>query len=274
MALPSPLPGSPVVVTGASSGIGDAIARRLAARGHDLVLVARREDRLEALAAELHERSTVTAEIAVVDLADPDERGAFAGELGEREIAGLVNNAGVGAFGRVADADPGHLRTLVALNVAAVQELTTAVLGGMVERGEGAVLVVASILGHGPVPFNATYAASKAFGIALSEAVHAELQGTGVSSTVLSPGPVRTEIYGPSGAEALESLGPDALWQEPDEVARAAVAAMERGSRSATPGVVNQLAALGGRYLPRTVTLPLQAVVGGALPQLRRQLGL
>ena len=90
---------------------------------------------------------------------------------------------------------------------------------------------------------------------------------------MLSPGPVRTEIYGPSGAEALESLGPDALWQEPDDVARAAVAAMERGSRSVTPGLVNQLAALGGRFLPRAVTLPLQAVIGGALPQLRRQFG-
>jgi short-subunit dehydrogenase len=262
-----------VIVTGASAGIGDAIAHRLAARGHDLVLVARREDRLDSLAGELHERYSVTAEIAAVDLADPDERGAFAAGLGGREIAGLVNNAGVGAFGRVADADADHLRTLVALNVAAVQELTTAVLGGMVERGEGAVLVVASILGHGPVPFNATYAASKAFAIALSEAIHAELQGTGVSSTVLSPGPVRTDIYGSSGAEALEELGPDVLWQEPDEVARAAVAAMERGSRSATPGRANQLAAVGGRYLPRTLTLPLQAAIGGALPQLRRRFG-
>jgi short-subunit dehydrogenase len=262
-----------VVVTGASSGIGDAIARRLAARGHDLVLVARREDRLDALARELRRRYGVTAETTPVDLADADERGAFAEALGEREISGLVNNAGVGAFGPVADAEPDHLRTLVALNVAAVQELTTAVLGGMVDRGEGAVLVVASILGHGPVPLNATYAASKAFAIALSEAVHAELIGTGVSSTVLSPGPVRTEIYGPSGAEALESLGPDALWQEPDEVARAAVAAMERGSRSATPGLVNQIAAAGGRFLPRTLSLPLQAAVGGALPQLRRRFG-
>jgi short-subunit dehydrogenase len=262
-----------VVVTGASSGIGEAIARRLAARGHDLVLVARREDRLDALARELGERYAVTAAVEAVDLADAGERAAFADSLRGREVAGLVNNAGVGAFGPVADADPSHLRMLVALNVAAVQELTAAVLGGMVERGEGAVLVVASILGHGPVPLNATYAASKAFAIALSEAVHAELLGSGVSSTVLSPGPVRTGIYGPSGAESLESLGPDALWQEPDEVARAAVAAMERGDRSATPGLANQLAAAGGRYLPRTLTLPLQAAIAGALPQLRRRFG-
>jgi short-subunit dehydrogenase len=123
------------------------------------------------------------------------------------------------------------------------------------------------------VPLNATYAASKAFAIALSEAVHAELRGTGVSSTVLSAGPVRTDIYGSSGAEALEALGPDALWQEPDEVARAAVAAMRRGDRSATPGRTNQLAAAGGRYLPRTLTLPMQAAIAGALPGLRRRFG-
>jgi short-subunit dehydrogenase len=273
MALPAPVPGFPVVVTGASSGIGAAIAHELAAAGYDLVLVARREDRLEALAEELHERYAVTAGVEAVDLADPGERAAFAEALAKRPVAGLVNNAGLGAFGPVAEADPGHLRTLVALNVAAVQELTTAVLGGMVERGEGAVLVVASILGHGPVPLNATYAASKAFAIALSEAVHAELLASGVSSTVLSPGPVRTGIYGPSGAESLESLGPDAQGQEPDEVARAAVAAMERGDRSATPGLANQLAAAGGRYLPRTLTLPLQAAIAGALPQLRRRFG-
>jgi short-subunit dehydrogenase len=273
MALPAPVPGFPVVVTGASSGIGEAIARELAAAGHDLVLAARREDRLQALARDLRERYAVTVAVEPVDLADRDERAAFAEALAQRPIAGLVNNAGVGAFGRVADADPAHLRLLVALNVAAVQELTAAVLGGMVERGEGAVLVVASILGHGPVPLNATYAASKAFAIALSEAVHAELLGTGVSSTVLSPGPVRTDIYGPSGAEALESLGPDALWQEPDEVARAAVVAMQRGDRSATPGLSNQLAAAGGRYLPRTLTLPLQAAIAGALPKLRRRFG-
>jgi uncharacterized protein len=272
MALPAPAPGRPVVVTGASAGIGEAIARRLAARGHDLLLVARSTDRLRELAAELTERYAVTAAVEAVDLADPGERAAFADSMRERELAGLVNNAGVGAFGPVVEADPDHLRALVAVDVAAVQELTTAVLPGMVARGEGAVLVIASILGHGPVPLNATYAAAKAFALAFSEAIHAELLGTGVSSTAVSPGPVRTGIYEQSGAEDLDGVGPDALWQEPDDVARAAVRAMERGDRTSTPGLVNQLAAVGGRFLPRTVTLPLEAAVGGALPELRRRL--
>jgi short-subunit dehydrogenase len=274
MALPAPSAGVPVVVTGASSGIGEAIAVELAGRGHDLVLAARREDRLAALAEDVQERFGVVAEVAVTDLADPQAREAFGDGLAERDLAGLVNNAGVGAFGRFDEADLSLLRRIASLNVAATQELTARVLPRMIARGEGAVLAIASILGHGPVPLNAAYSASKAFTITLSEAIHAELAGTGVSSTVLSPGPVRTDIFGPSGAEALESLGPDVLWQEPEQVARAAADAMERGDRAATPGVVNQLAAAGGRYLPRTLTLPVQAAVGGALPQLRKRLGI
>lgn len=273
MALTTPAAGRPVVVTGASAGIGEALAGELAARGHDLVLVARREDRLRVLAERLEADHLVAVEVRPADLSDVEVRKGLAAELGRRPVAGLCNNAGVGSFGRFHETDPDALERLVALNVAALSDLTAAVVAGMVERGEGAVLNVASILGHGPQPFNAAYAASKAFAIALSEAVHAELAGTGVSCTVLSPGPVRTDIFATSSAGALEDLGPSALWQEPEDVARAAVDAMEAGVRSLTPGVTNQLAAAGGRFLPRTLSLPVQNVVTAALPGLRRRLG-
>ena len=272
VSLPSPAPGVPVVVTGASSGIGEALAAELAARGHDLLLVARRRDRLRALARELGERERVEVEIRPADLGDPEQRAALVAELRPRALAGLCNNAGLGSFGPYLDTEPGHLSALVELNVAALNDLTAAILPGLVERGEGAVLNVASILGHGPQPYNAAYAATKAFSIALSEAVHVELAGTGVSVTALSPGPVRTDIYAASNAEDVRDVGPAILWQEPDEVARAGVDAMERGARADVPGLINTVAAAGARYMPRTVSLPVQRAIGAALPDLRRVL--
>jgi short-subunit dehydrogenase len=272
MALGTAAPGVPVVVTGASAGIGEALAAELAARGHDLVLVARRRDRLRALARRLREREHVDVEIRPADLADPEQRRALAAELADRQLAGLCNNAGVGSYGPYLDAEPGHLAAMVELNASATNDLMAAVLPGLVARGEGAVLNVASILGHGAQPHNAAYAATKAFAITLSEAVHAELAGTGVSVTALSPGPVRTDIYDSSDAADLQDIGPSLLWQEPDEVARAAVDAMERGERTAVPGLVNALAAAGGRYLPQTIRLPLQQLLAGALPEVRRRL--
>jgi short-subunit dehydrogenase len=270
MALPAPAPDRPVVVTGASSGIGKALAEELAQRGHGVLLVARRREALRALARGLRDRHGVLAEIRPTDLADPGDRADLVGELARREVAGLCNNAGLGSFGRYLDTDPAHLATMIELNTAAVSDLTAAVLPGMVEHGAGAVLNVASILGHGPQPHHAAYAATKAFSIALSEAIHTELAGTGVSVTVLSPGPVRTDIYADSNAEAVRDLGPALLWQEPAEVARAGVDAMERGARTDVPGLVNALAAAGARFVPRTLSMPLQRMAGDALPLLRR----
>ena len=236
MALPAPVPGVPVAVTGASSGIGEALAGELAARGHDVLLVARREERLRTLAEELRLLHGVTAEVRAADLAAAEDRDELAAELAERELAGLCNNAGIGSYGPYLDTDPDHVAGMIAVNTVALNALTAAVLPGMARRGAGAVLNVASILGHGPQPLNAAYAATKAFAIALSEAVHAELAGSGVSVSVLSPGPVRTDIYGPSSAETLEDIGPGFIWQEPEDVARAGVELMERGGAHGRPG--------------------------------------
>ena len=274
MALPSPESGVPVVVTGASAGIGEALARELASRGHDLLLVARRRGELRALAKDLRDRDGVAVDIRPADLADAEQRRALADELAGMELAGLCNNAGIGSFGPYVETERERLAALVQLNVAGVNDVMAAVLPGMVERGAGAVLNLASILGHGPQPHNAAYGATKAFILTLSEAVHAELAGTGVSVTALSPGPVRTGIYEQSAAEEIEGLGGPLFWQDADEVARAGVEAMERGARSVVPGVTNLLAAAGSRFLPRTVTLPIETALGAAVPELRKRFGL
>jgi short-subunit dehydrogenase len=260
MALPAPDPTSTVIVTGASSGLGAALARELAARGHGVTLVARRRDALRRLAAEIEADHPVAVRTHVADLAKPKARRTVvrAVEADGLGIAGLCNNAGVGKFGPFHEEDPEWLNALVALNVNAVHELTLAVLPGMVERGEGAVLNVASILGFGPLPTNASYSASKAFVINLSEAIHTELHGTGVSCTAFSPGPVRTGAVEASGAEDFVPFQPDVLFADAEAVARAGVDAMEDGRRSAIPGLVNRLLAAGNRHLPRTVTLPLE----------------
>ena len=273
MPLPEPTPGRPVVVTGASAGIGEALAEELASRGHDLVVVARRAPVLRRLARRLEREHAVAVAVEAVDLADAAARDALLRRLtGRGRVpAGLCNNAGIGAFGRFVEADRRRERSLVAVNVVAVHALTAGVLPAMVREGSGAVLNVASILGHGPQPFQATYAASKAFVLSLSEAVAAELVGTGVSCTALSPGPVRTSIFATSGAGTFERLAPDLLWQQPAEVARAAVDAMESGSRSVVPGLTNQVVAAAWRFLPNTLRLPLQEGFTAALPRVRRQ---
>lgn len=259
MSLPGPRADTTVVVTGASSGIGEALALELASRGHGLTLVARRREVLHELAARIAREHHVQVEVEVADLAKPRSRAACVRAIqhGEREVVGLCNNAGVGRFGAFHEEEPDQLNALVALNVNALHELTLAFLPAMVERGEGAVLNVASILGHGPVPNNASYSASKAFAITLSEAIHTELLGTGVSCTAFSPGPVDTDAIAASGVEDVVPFTPGVLFAGVGSVARAGVDAMEGGRRSAIPGRVNQLFAAGSRYLPRTVTLPL-----------------
>ena len=247
------------MVTGASSGIGEALAHELASRGHNVTLIARRRARLRALAAELEATHGISARFHVADLATARGRKTALAAIGAdgRVIAGLCNNAGVGRFGAFHEEEPERLNALVALNVDAVHELTLALLPGMVDRGAGAVLNVASILGHGPVPNNASYSASKAFVLTLSEAIHTELSGTGVSCTAFSPGPVRTDAIAASGVEDHVPFTPGLFFADIAAVARAGVDAMESGRRTAIPGLANQLFAAGSRYLPRTVTLPL-----------------
>jgi uncharacterized protein len=259
MALPPPTLDSTVLVTGASAGIGTELARELAARNYNLVLVARREERLRELAEELRLSRGIHADVDTCDLTDADARRELVVRLqaGEREVVGVCNNAGFGTVTSLVNADLGREQQIVRLNVEAVHHLTGAFLPRMAERGAGAILNVASTAAFQPLPGFATYAASKAFVQSFSEAVHEELRGTGVSVTCLFPGFTHTEFVDNAGPGVTDTKIPEILWMEAPDVARTGIDAMVAGRRTAIPGMKNRAVMLGGRMTPRTVLLPL-----------------
>ena len=257
MALPEPTSDSTVLITGASSGIGAALAVELASRGHGLTLVARQPDKLEELAGDLRSSHDVDVRVLPADIARDRARSRLVRELRDGpEIVGLCNNAGTAAFGSVLDHPVEEEEQIVRTNVLALFDLTNRLLRDMVERGSGAVLNTASILAFAPIPQNATYAATKAFIASFSEALHTELSGTGVSCTTVNPGPTRTAIWERAGEPNANGFGPALLWQDAEDVAQAAVDGMVRGRRTVTPGLTNKLAVLGYRFTPRTALLP------------------
>jgi uncharacterized protein len=259
VALPPPSPSATALITGASAGIGEAIARELASRGHGITLVARREERLRALAAELAGAHGVRAETMRADLGDAAARERLASQLDELglEVEILVNNAGFGGAGNVAESDRQRLVTMVRLNCEALLDLQATFLPAMVERGRGAVINVASTAAFQPIPGTATYAATKAFVLSLSEAVHEELRGTGVTLTAVCPGPVRTEFAEVAGIGEAEDQVPDFFWMSSETVARSAVDAAEKGKRAIVPGILNRAGAVTGQHVPRAFALPI-----------------
>ena len=253
MSLPKPGADTNVVITGASSGIGTEIARGLARRGYPLVLVARREERLVELADELRREHGVRIDVLPMDLADDEARGQLVARIGRDPVAGLCNSAGFGTSGPFHTLPLEREREEVVLNALALMELTHAALPGMVERGAGAVLNIASVAGFQPLPGMAVYSATKAFVQTFSEAVHEELHGTGVSCTVLCPGPVPTEWADIANAQQW-SVGIAQV--SPADVAEAAIDGMLEGKRSVVPGLVPKIVGIGGRFAPRSVLLP------------------
>ncbi|ROO83282.1 hypothetical protein EDD29_0777 [Actinocorallia herbida] len=211
------------MVTGASSGIGESFARLLAARGADLVLVARRGEVLEALAAELRGRG-VRAEVLAADLTLPDDLARVRARAAEVDL--LVNNAGFGAFGGFAELPADDHRRQVTLNVTALMELSHAALGAMAARGRGGILNVASVAAYAPSPGSAVYGASKAFVVSFTESLHVEAKAAGVHVTALCPGFTRTEDGAPTGL----------VWLGREKVAAAGLAAVERGKDRCVPG--------------------------------------
>ncbi|OBI49682.1 ketoacyl reductase [Mycobacterium kyorinense] len=258
MSLPKPDNQATVVVTGASSGIGTELARGLARRGYPLLLVARRRDRLDELADELRDQRSVGVDVMPLDLADGESRVSLAEHIANTPIAGLCNSAGFGTSGAFHTLPVERESEQITLNALALMELTHAALPGMVQRGAGAVLNIASIAAFQPLPGMAVYSATKAFVQTFSEAVHEGLHGTGVSCTVLCPGPVPTEWAQIADAEHVNVR---IAQVSPREVAEEAIVGMLEGKRSVVPGIVPKVASMGGRFAPRSVLLPALRIV-------------
>jgi short-subunit dehydrogenase len=244
------------LVTGASAGIGRAFAERYAA-SHDLIVVARREERLRELAGALASRYGTAVQVVAADL------GSVAGRMATRDavdaaggVAVAVVNAGFGAVGPVATADRERQVAMVDLNCGATVDLVCHCVGPMVTAGRGDVIIVSSAAAWQPIPYTATYAATKVFGLFLAEALHAELRGTGVRVIAACPGPVATEF----GAVAGVASGAGWMPHESAEgVVTATLRALERGRSRVATGWLARLTTIAARVLPRR---PVVAIAG------------
>lgn len=246
------------LVTGASGGIGQEIARQFAARNHDLILIARSRDKLETLSTELAQKYNVTATPIALDLSTATAAQDMTRELETRglRVDVLVNNAGFADYGDFAASDPAKQLEMLNLNIVTLTMLTRALLPGMLGNSAGHVLNVASTAAFMPGPLMSVYYASKAYVLSFSEALDEELKGTGVRVTALCPGPVETGFQSRAAMQDSKllqgSLNRMSLVSATD-VARAAVDAIEHGQRVVIPGFMNQLQALMPRLLPRAV---------------------
>ena len=246
------------LVTGASGGIGEAIARELAGRGHDLVLVARSVDALDALASDLSAAYGITATVVAADLAQAGAGRALAAELARRGLVVdvLVNNAGFADFGDFAHADLDKTTQMLNLNVVTLTELTHELLAPMLERGRGRVMNVASTAAFLPGPLMAVYYATKAYVLSFSEAVAEELKGSGVTVTALCPGPTASGFQARADMEDSKLVKGKKV-MDAATVARIGVDAMESGRSVAICGFKNKVQAAMPRFLPRSLVPPM-----------------
>lgn len=241
------------VVTGASAGIGRALAVELAKRGWEPLLVARRADKLEESAKAVREAGG-TAHVLPLDVraeGAAERMLAHASSLGTPEV--LVNNAGFGMYGRFLDLPRAKLHDMMDLNMRALVDATHVFLPGFVERKRGRVLNLASTAGLQCGPFNQVYAATKSFVIMFTEALAVELRGSGVTATVLCPGPTESEFYDIGEYGKMAMVPSKAVYMSAEAVARAGVRAMMRGKPVAVAGVTNKLGALGVKLAPRGI---------------------
>jgi short-subunit dehydrogenase len=242
------------MITGASSGIGEEFARQLAARGHDLVLVARRADRLERLAAELPTKVHVL----------PCDLGADAAALPARvealgvDVDLLVNNAGFGNHDRFWQIPEGRDAAQVRLNCEAVVTLSRAFLPAMVDRGAGGIINLSSIFGFQPMPYEAVYGASKAFLLSFSAALRVELKGTGVRVLAVCPGPVATEFQETAGVGGIKLVGKIPV----ERVVEQALRAYDRDAGSIVPGGAIRWFTRAQRLMPQSLTLRMSEKFG------------
>jgi hypothetical protein len=264
MSLPKPTAKSTALITGASAGIGSEIARELARRGHGVVLVARRKERLVTLADELSAQHGIRAETIACDLGKPASRARIPGRIKELglDVEILVNNAGFATGGPFHESDPSRELDQVHVLVEAVVALTSAFLPQMVARGRGGILNVSSTAAMQPLPYAAGYSAAKAYVLTFSEAIHQEVGGRGVSVTALCPGPVETEFWEiadwqVAGGRSFEKAFPRPALPSARDVARAGVDGLASGRRVVVPGLPMRAAMLASRYVPHALKLPV-----------------
>ena len=251
------------LVTGAGGGIGLELARLLAADGHDLVLVGRGRERLESVAAELGDRHRVMVRVESWDLSEPRAAFRLWRQLSSASITidVLVNNAGTGLYGLVEEQEPDELDLMVQLNVAALTTLTRLALPAMRQRRWGRILNLASVVGYQPgAPRMAAYYATKAYVLSFSKGLALELRGSGVSVTVLAPGPTRTDFDERAGAE-VDTLYGRLSKLSPAAVARAGYAGMLRQSMVVIPGLGTKLLAFAGELPPRRIALEVNRLL-------------
>jgi short-subunit dehydrogenase len=253
------------LITGASSGIGESLANIFAQAGHDLVLVARSADKLQELATELAAAHGVKVWAEPCDLSSPEAAADLAATLRRkrRPIDVLVNNAGVLAQGPFASMKPSAHQQMIGLNIASLTALLAEFVPAMVERGKGRVLNVASIAAFQPVPTLATYAATKAYVLSLTESLAEELKGTGVTITALCPGVTATNML-TTARSANSKLGqlPGFLIGDVDDVARQGFDACMKGDVICVPGVVNRAAMIASRSTPKWLVRRIGGMVG------------
>jgi uncharacterized protein len=251
--------GSVALVTGASSGIGEQFARHLVARGYRVVVTARREDRLQALCTQLGGSDHAVAVAA--DLADPQDRDRLQARIGELDarVELLVNNAGLGIYERFGGYPREKELQLLRVNVEAVADLTLRYLPAMIERGRGTIINVSSVSGLQPGPYNAGYAASKAYVSWLSQALSAEVAGSGVTVTAVCPGPVPTEFHATNDADYLLGRLPRFTQVPATRVAADGLRAADRGRASVIPGGLPVRLLGMSRFVPTPLALPVLA---------------
>jgi short-subunit dehydrogenase len=239
------------LITGASSGIGAAFARRLAERGHDLLLTGRRREKLAALARELEGEYPIQAQLVIAELSDGRELAALEERVRGLELAFLVNNAGYGQ-GRLFEEDTiaGNLR-MVEVHVLAAMRLTHAALPGMLARGAGAIINVASLAALFPLPHNVAYCSTKMFLMAFSESLYMELAPRGIVVQALLPGFTRSDFHRRMGTRTYEGFGRNLIWMPADKVVRLALARLGDGRVICIPGAFNRMLAFLRHLIPK-----------------------
>lgn len=236
------------LITGASSGIGAVFAREYASRGYDLIIAARRTDRLNELAAAITAETGAAVKVLASDLSVPDSAAKLAKAVGSTPVDVLVNNAGWGSIGPFASEDAAAIAEEINVNVIALTQLTRLFVGPMIERGRGAIINIASTAAYQPVPNMSVYAATKAYVLSFTEALWGELQGTGVSALAVSPGGTATEFFEVAGGRAMAGG-----LMTPEQVVATTMSALAAVSPppSVIVGARNRVMAIASRFVPK-----------------------